>query len=145
MFKTIDRPANCEIRAVIKFLNARNVRPCEIYRQISEGQSGPSSIRLPFVFSSQEIKPASNLQVMMRSRICLFVCEFTGGKSKKNILLTAYREIFLPDFVKMLKFNSDFVKMLKFNSEFVSEMTSLHWLPATMQKKPPVSEDRKNI
>lgn len=36
MFKTIDRPASCEIRAVIKFLNARNVRPCEIYRQISE-------------------------------------------------------------------------------------------------------------
>ncbi|GBN03200.1 hypothetical protein AVEN_89778-1 [Araneus ventricosus] len=55
MFKTIDRPANCEIRAVIKFLNARNVRLCEIYRQISESQSGPSSIRLPFVFSSQEI------------------------------------------------------------------------------------------
>ncbi|GBN32494.1 hypothetical protein AVEN_89338-1 [Araneus ventricosus] len=36
MFKTIDWPASCEIRAVIKFLNARNVRPCEIYRQISE-------------------------------------------------------------------------------------------------------------
>ncbi|GBM94866.1 hypothetical protein AVEN_210627-1 [Araneus ventricosus] len=36
MFKTIDRPASCEIRAVIRFLNARNVPPCEIYRQISE-------------------------------------------------------------------------------------------------------------
>ncbi|GBM77575.1 Galactoside 2-alpha-L-fucosyltransferase 1 [Araneus ventricosus] len=36
MFKRTDRPASCEIRAVIKFLNARNVRPCEIYRQISE-------------------------------------------------------------------------------------------------------------
>ncbi|GBO03099.1 hypothetical protein AVEN_170142-1 [Araneus ventricosus] len=43
MFKIIDQPANCEIRAVINFLNARNVRPCEIYRQISESQSGPSS------------------------------------------------------------------------------------------------------
>ncbi|GBN38916.1 hypothetical protein AVEN_104944-1 [Araneus ventricosus] len=55
MFKTIDRPANFEMRAVIMFLNARNVRPCEMYRQISESQSGPSSIRLPFVFSSREI------------------------------------------------------------------------------------------
>ncbi|GBN18261.1 hypothetical protein AVEN_73891-1 [Araneus ventricosus] len=36
MFKTIDRPASCEIRHVIKFLNAITVRPCEIYRQISE-------------------------------------------------------------------------------------------------------------
>ncbi|GBN40790.1 hypothetical protein AVEN_161101-1 [Araneus ventricosus] len=42
MFKTIYRPAICEIRSVIKFLNVRNVRPCEIYRQISESQSGPS-------------------------------------------------------------------------------------------------------
>ncbi|GBN55928.1 hypothetical protein AVEN_169466-1 [Araneus ventricosus] len=32
----------------MKFLNARNVRPCEIYRQISENQFRPSSIRLPF-------------------------------------------------------------------------------------------------
>ncbi|GBN13649.1 hypothetical protein AVEN_110969-1 [Araneus ventricosus] len=55
MFKTIHRPSNCEIRAIIKFLNARNVRPLEIYRQISGSQSGPSSIRLPFVSSSQEI------------------------------------------------------------------------------------------
>ncbi|GBN97709.1 hypothetical protein AVEN_111126-1 [Araneus ventricosus] len=36
MFKTINRPAICEIRDVIKFLNARNVRHCEMYRQISE-------------------------------------------------------------------------------------------------------------
>ncbi|GBM71523.1 hypothetical protein AVEN_266888-1 [Araneus ventricosus] len=43
MFKTIDWPANCEIREVVKFLNAKNVRPCEIYRQISESQSGPRS------------------------------------------------------------------------------------------------------
>ncbi|GBN87628.1 hypothetical protein AVEN_218538-1 [Araneus ventricosus] len=54
MFKTIDRPANFEIRPVIKFSNARNVRN-EIYHQISESQSEPSSIRLPFVFTSQEI------------------------------------------------------------------------------------------
>ncbi|GBM29926.1 hypothetical protein AVEN_111233-1 [Araneus ventricosus] len=36
MFKTIDRSGSCEVRALIKFLNARNLRPCEIYRQISE-------------------------------------------------------------------------------------------------------------
>ncbi|GBO43788.1 hypothetical protein AVEN_16871-1 [Araneus ventricosus] len=35
MFKTIDQPANCEIKAVIKFFNARNVLPREIYRQIN--------------------------------------------------------------------------------------------------------------
>ncbi|GBN89407.1 hypothetical protein AVEN_255003-1 [Araneus ventricosus] len=34
MFKTIDRPANYEIKAVIKFLNARNVLLCNIYCQI---------------------------------------------------------------------------------------------------------------
>ncbi|GBN41070.1 hypothetical protein AVEN_169123-1 [Araneus ventricosus] len=39
MFKTIDRPASCEIRAVINFLNAKNVRPCETYGEnaMSEG------------------------------------------------------------------------------------------------------------
>ncbi|GBL98107.1 hypothetical protein AVEN_84603-1 [Araneus ventricosus] len=36
MFKTIDRSASGEIRAIIQFLNARDVRPCENYRQISE-------------------------------------------------------------------------------------------------------------
>ncbi|GBM27328.1 hypothetical protein AVEN_144879-1 [Araneus ventricosus] len=55
MLKAIDRPASCEIRAVIKFSNERNVQPFEIYSQISESHSGPSSIRLPFVFSFQEI------------------------------------------------------------------------------------------
>ncbi|GBM09609.1 hypothetical protein AVEN_60249-1 [Araneus ventricosus] len=44
MFNTIDRPASCEMRAFIKFLNARNVRSCEIYCQISEtyGQNAMS-------------------------------------------------------------------------------------------------------
>ncbi|GBN56466.1 hypothetical protein AVEN_49512-1 [Araneus ventricosus] len=36
MFKAIDRPTSCEIRAVIKFWNARNIRPCEINHEISE-------------------------------------------------------------------------------------------------------------
>ncbi|KFM66997.1 hypothetical protein X975_11606, partial [Stegodyphus mimosarum] len=34
--KTISSPADCEIRAVIKFLNARNVKPAKIYRQVTE-------------------------------------------------------------------------------------------------------------
>ena len=36
MFKTIDQPADCEIRSVIRFLTARNVTAAEIHRQISE-------------------------------------------------------------------------------------------------------------
>lgn len=36
MFKKIENAASCEIRAVIKFLNARNVRPCDIHRQLKE-------------------------------------------------------------------------------------------------------------
>lgn len=35
MLKTIDQPVTRVSRAVIKFSNARNVQPCEIYRQIS--------------------------------------------------------------------------------------------------------------
>jgi hypothetical protein len=36
MFKTIERPADCEVRYVIRFLNARNVKPADIHRQICE-------------------------------------------------------------------------------------------------------------
>jgi hypothetical protein len=36
MFKTIERPADCEIQSVIHFLNARNVKPADIHRQICE-------------------------------------------------------------------------------------------------------------
>jgi hypothetical protein len=32
----IERPADCEIRSVIRFLNARNVKPVDIHRQICE-------------------------------------------------------------------------------------------------------------
>jgi hypothetical protein len=32
----IEDPASCEIRSVIKFLNAINIRPAEIYRQVCE-------------------------------------------------------------------------------------------------------------
>jgi hypothetical protein len=36
MFKTIERPADCEVRSVIRFLNAINVKPADIHRQICE-------------------------------------------------------------------------------------------------------------
>jgi methyl coenzyme M reductase gamma subunit len=32
----IENPASCELRSVIKFLNTKNVRPAEIYRQVCE-------------------------------------------------------------------------------------------------------------
>ena len=35
-FKMIERPADCEIGSVIRFLNARNVKPADIHRQICE-------------------------------------------------------------------------------------------------------------
>jgi len=35
-FKTIQRAAYCEIRSVIRFLNARNVLPSEIHHQICQ-------------------------------------------------------------------------------------------------------------
>jgi len=36
MFKTIEGTADCEIRSVIRFLNARNVIPSEILQQICQ-------------------------------------------------------------------------------------------------------------
>jgi hypothetical protein len=36
MFKLIEGPADCEIRLVIRFLNARNVKPADIHRQVCE-------------------------------------------------------------------------------------------------------------
>ena len=36
MFKTIEGAADCEIRTVIRFLNARNVPPSEIHHQICQ-------------------------------------------------------------------------------------------------------------
>ena len=36
MAKTIDNPADCEIRAVIRFLQAKNIQPADIYRQVCE-------------------------------------------------------------------------------------------------------------
>ena len=36
MFKTIEGAANCEIRSVIRFLNARNVLPSESHHQICQ-------------------------------------------------------------------------------------------------------------
>ena len=34
MFQTIEGGADCEMRSVIRFLNARNVLPSEIHRKI---------------------------------------------------------------------------------------------------------------
>jgi len=36
MFKTIEGTADCEIRPVIRFLNARNVLPSEIHHHICQ-------------------------------------------------------------------------------------------------------------
>ena len=36
MFKTIEGAGDCEIRSVIRFLNARNVLPSEIHHQICQ-------------------------------------------------------------------------------------------------------------
>ncbi|GFW65985.1 histone-lysine N-methyltransferase SETMAR [Trichonephila clavipes] len=36
MFKTIDQPADCEIRSVIRFLTTKNVSVAKIHRQISD-------------------------------------------------------------------------------------------------------------
>ncbi|GBM85930.1 hypothetical protein AVEN_97550-1 [Araneus ventricosus] len=36
MFKTISDPAECEVRSVIRFLNAKNVKPAEIQRKLIE-------------------------------------------------------------------------------------------------------------
>ena len=36
MFKTIERPADSEVRSVIRFLNARNVTPANIHHQLCE-------------------------------------------------------------------------------------------------------------
>ncbi|GBN92931.1 hypothetical protein AVEN_242278-1 [Araneus ventricosus] len=36
MFKTIADPADCEVRSVIRFLDAKKVKPAEIHRQLVE-------------------------------------------------------------------------------------------------------------
>ncbi|GBM73825.1 hypothetical protein AVEN_75252-1 [Araneus ventricosus] len=36
MFKTIADPADCEVRSVIRFLNANNVKQAEIHRELVE-------------------------------------------------------------------------------------------------------------
>jgi len=36
MFKTIEGAADCEIRSVVRVLNARNVLPSEIHHQICQ-------------------------------------------------------------------------------------------------------------
>ena len=36
MFKKIENPAACEMRPVIRFLNAKNMTPAEIHRQLCD-------------------------------------------------------------------------------------------------------------
>jgi hypothetical protein len=49
MNKKIDNPADSEVRSVIRFLNAQNVRAIEIHRQLTavygEGVMNESSVR----------------------------------------------------------------------------------------------------
>jgi hypothetical protein len=49
MSKKIENPAECEVRAVIRFLNAQNTRPIEIYRELiavyGEGVMNGSNVR----------------------------------------------------------------------------------------------------
>jgi len=40
MFKTIEGAADCEMRSIIRFLNARNVLPSEIHHQICQVYDG---------------------------------------------------------------------------------------------------------
>ena len=36
LFKKIETPAACEMRSVIRFLNAKNMKPAEIHRQLCD-------------------------------------------------------------------------------------------------------------
>jgi hypothetical protein len=36
MFNKIEKPAACEMRSLIRFLNARNMKPANIHRQLCE-------------------------------------------------------------------------------------------------------------
>ncbi|GBN14750.1 hypothetical protein AVEN_168241-1 [Araneus ventricosus] len=102
MFKTIDRPANCKIRAKSHYQvsECEKCSPFEIYRQKSEGQSGPSSIRLPFVFSSQEIccqqfTSADEIKINVQNWFRSQAAEFyeAGESSSKNVMKTEDNEI----------------------------------------------------
>jgi len=44
MFKTIEGAADCEIRSVIRFLNAMNVLPSEIHHQICQMYGGDDAV-----------------------------------------------------------------------------------------------------
>jgi len=45
MFKKTENPAACEMRSVIRFLNAKNMTPAEIHRQLCDmyGEHAKSS------------------------------------------------------------------------------------------------------
>ena len=48
-FKKIENPAACEMRSVIRFLNAKNMTPAEIHRQLCDvcGEHAMSSSAVP--------------------------------------------------------------------------------------------------
>jgi hypothetical protein len=53
MAAPIQSPAKCEVRSVIRFLNAKGERPAEIHKQIV---AGPRAQRFPLV-SSPKVTP----------------------------------------------------------------------------------------
>jgi hypothetical protein len=57
MFKTIELPAGFEIRSVIRFLNARNVKPADLHLQICEvyGENAMSDGMLNGLESSKKV------------------------------------------------------------------------------------------
>jgi hypothetical protein len=48
MFKMIERPADCEIRSVISFLNARNMKLADIHHQTCE-EYGENAVNVGMV------------------------------------------------------------------------------------------------
>ncbi|GFS92866.1 HTH_48 domain-containing protein [Trichonephila clavipes] len=89
MFETIDQPADCEIRSVIRFLTAKNVSAAEIHRQISDvyGPNAMSSRKvrkwnLIRSFGWEQIYHPPYSPVLAPSDFHLFrhLKEFLGGK-----------------------------------------------------------------
>ena len=62
MFKTMDQPADCEIRSVIQFLTAKNISAAQIHRQaINEMAS--------HIITSQNQSQADILNMQQRTTV----------------------------------------------------------------------------
>ncbi|GFV86628.1 HTH_48 domain-containing protein [Trichonephila clavipes] len=81
MFKTIDQPADCEIRSVIRFLTAKNVSAAEIHRQISDVY-GLNAMCSSKVHKWEQIDhpPYSPDMAQSDFRLFRYLKEFLGGK-----------------------------------------------------------------